>query len=204
MFLKVHPHVSSYIHNLVLTSQPGLIVDSGTHPSQHPNCYQQIIYAKFNLKIHYPPPYTRELWLHKASNDNLIRRAINQFKWDRAFENKNVDEKVLAFNKTILYIISNLIPYELITCDNKDPPWFNIKIKLLIHEKIKTYKAIGKNFENNQQIRLTWMIDGSKHNYYSRLANKFLNVQRNSKPYWSILKTFLNNKKVLIIPFFIP
>ena len=27
-----------------------------------------------------------------------------------------------------------------------------------------------------------------------------LNVQRNSKPYWSILKTFLNNTKVPIIP----
>ena len=26
------------------------------------------------------------------------------------------------------------------------------------------------------------------------------NVQRNSKPYWSILKTVLNNKKVPIIP----
>ena len=62
---------------------------------------------------------------------------------------KNVDEKVLAFNKTILYIISNLIPYELIVCDNKDPPWFNIKIKSLIHEKIKsstkTLRIISKS-----------------------------------------------------------
>ena len=32
-------------------------------------------------------------------------------------------------------------------------------------------------------------------NYYSGLANKLLNVQKSSKPYWSIL----NNKKVLII-----
>ena len=44
------------------------------------------------------------------------------------------------------------------------------------------------------------MIDDSKHNYYSRLANKLLHVERNSKPYSSILKTFLNNKKVPIIP----
>ena len=44
------------------------------------------------------------------------------------------------------------------------------------------------------------MIHDSKHNYYSRLANKLLNVQRNSKLLWSILKIFLNNKKVPIIP----
>ena len=33
-----------------------------------------------------------------------------------------------------------------------------------------------------------------------KLANNLLNVQRNWKPYWSILKTFLNNKKVSITP----
>ena len=44
------------------------------------------------------------------------------------------------------------------------------------------------------------MIDDSKHNDYSRLANKLLKAQRNSKPYWSIFNTFLNNKKVSIIP----
>ena len=80
-------------------------------------------------------------------------------------------------------------------------------IKSLIHEKIKTYKVLPKNIENNQQIeklkslqnRLKWMIDDPKHNY-SRLTNKLFNVQKNSKPYWSILKAFLNNKKVTIIP----
>ena len=92
----------------------------------------------------------------------------------------------------------------------KDPPWFNTNIKSLIREKIKTYKVHRKNIENNQQIeklkslqnRLKWMIDDSKHNYHSKFANKFLNVQRNSKPYWSILKTFSNNKKIPIIPLY--
>ena len=44
------------------------------------------------------------------------------------------------------------------------------------------------------------MIDESKHNYSSRLANNLLNSQRNSEPYCSILKYFLNNKKVPTIP----
>ena len=92
----------------------------------------------------------------------------------------------------------------------KDPPWFNTNIKSLIREKIKTYKVHRKNIENNQQIeklkclqnRLKWMVDDSKHSYHSKFVNKFLNVQRNSKPYWSILKTFSNNKKVPIIPLY--
>ena len=99
---------SSSCIDLLFTSQPNLIVDSGTHPSLYPNCHHQIIYAKLNFKIHYPPPYTRVVWHYKDSNDDLIRRAINQFKWERASENKNVNEKVLTFNKIILNILSKL------------------------------------------------------------------------------------------------
>ena len=65
------------------------------------------------------------VWHYKDSNDDLIRRVINQFNWGRASENKNVDEKVLTFNKTVMNILSNFIPHELIVCDEKDPPWFN-------------------------------------------------------------------------------
>ena len=48
---------SSSCIDLIFTSQPNLVVDSGVHPSLHPNCHHQIVYAKFNLKIHFPPPY---------------------------------------------------------------------------------------------------------------------------------------------------
>ena len=36
-------------------------MESGVHTSLHKNCHHQIIYAKFNLKIYYPPPYEREI-----------------------------------------------------------------------------------------------------------------------------------------------
>ena len=105
-------------------------------------------------------------------------------------------------------ILCNFIPHELIVCDEKDPPSFNTKIKLLIHEKMKSYKVLRESIGNNHQIkklkslqnRLKCAIDDSKHNCYLKLTNKLLNVQRNSKPCWFILKTFLNNKKVPIIP----
>ena len=61
------------------------------------------------------------MWHYKDSNDDLIRGAINQFNWKRAFENKNGDEKVLISDKTALNIVRNFIPHELIVCDDKDP-----------------------------------------------------------------------------------
>ena len=47
---------SSSCIDLIFTSQRNLITESGVHPSLHPNCHHQVIYANFNLKVHYPPP----------------------------------------------------------------------------------------------------------------------------------------------------
>ena len=129
----------------IFTTQPNSVVESGVHPSLHPNCRHQIVFAKFNLQIYYPPPYPREIWHYKQANTELIRRAITDFNWDRAFLNTNVNEKVSIFSNTILNILSNFIPHETIVCDDKDPPWFNRTIKSLIQEKkthsINTAKA---------------------------------------------------------------
>ena len=76
-------------------------MELGAHPSLHLNCLHQITYAKFNLKIHYPPPYEREIWHYQKANTDQIRKAIEQFSWDRSFKNLDVNEMVFLFNRTI-------------------------------------------------------------------------------------------------------
>ena len=49
---------SSYI-DLIFTSQLSLITDSCLQFSLHRNCHHQIVFAKLNLYIVYPPPYLR-------------------------------------------------------------------------------------------------------------------------------------------------
>ena len=49
--------------------------------------------------------------------------------------NTSVNEKVDIVNRTVLNILSNFIPHEIIVCDEKGPPWFNNKIKTLNQEK---------------------------------------------------------------------
>ena len=72
---------SSSCIDLIFTSQPNLVVDSGLHPSLHPNCHHQTVYAKCNLKIHFSPPYEREIWHFRQGNTELIRRAVHEFNW---------------------------------------------------------------------------------------------------------------------------
>ena len=108
--------------DLIFTSQPNLITEPGVHPSLHPNSHHQIIFAKFNLEIHYPTPYFRHVWHYQDAKTDLIRPAIDMFDWDRAFVNTNFNEKVFILNKTILNILSNFIPHETLTVDDKEPP----------------------------------------------------------------------------------
>ena len=42
---------SSPCIDLIFTTQPNLVVESGVHSSLHPNCHHQIAFAKFNIKI---------------------------------------------------------------------------------------------------------------------------------------------------------
>ena len=201
-------HNSSLCIDLIFASQPNLIIESGVHPSLHPNCHHQLIYTKFNLQIYYPPQHYREVWHYNDANTELIRRAVDQFNRQKAFLSKNVNEKVSIFNETILNILRNFIPHETVLCDDRDPPWFNNKIKSLIHQKnikITRLRSDRRNSYLRRQLnclqdRLNGSIEASKQKYYCRMTNKLTNAEKRSKAYWSILKRFLNNKKIPLIP----
>ena len=58
---------SSSCIDLIFSNRPNLITDSGVHPTLHSKCHRQTIYSKLNLKIQYPPPYTRKIWNYSRS-----------------------------------------------------------------------------------------------------------------------------------------
>ena len=68
---------SRFCIDLISTSQPNMVTDSGVHASWHSNCHQQIIYTKFDLKIFHPPPYERKVWHFKHANSNHIKTVID-------------------------------------------------------------------------------------------------------------------------------
>ena len=130
---------SSYI-DLIFTNQPNLVTDSRVHPSLHSNCYHQIVYAKFNFKIVYPPPYERHIWHYNHTKPESIRKALEVFDWQKAFSGKTINEKVSILTNTIINIMSNYVPNEVVTIDDRESPRINDKIKNLIQTKKKLYK----------------------------------------------------------------
>ena len=111
-------------------------------------------------------------------------------------------------NNTINNVLSNFIPHEIITCDDKKPPWFNKDTINLIKNKNIFYKSHIAN-ENSidkkeaikaLQNKLTSTIQNAKSEFYYLLSMKLSNPETSSKAYWSILKSFVNDKKLLSFP----
>ena len=97
----------------------------------------------------------------------------------------------------------NFIPHEIITYDDKDPPWIDSSIRRLIQHTNEAYKRFKRSnkksqcFENFQSLQnlLGVSIEASKERYYSRLSKKLMEPSTSPKTYWSVLKSFHNNKK---------
>ena len=197
----------SCIH-LIFTSQPNMVIDSGVHASLHSNCHHQIIYAKFDLKIFYQPPYERTVWHFKHANSDHIERVIDILDWESALNYVDANDQVTVFNSTILNIVSSFIPNETIRCDDRDPPWMNSFIKNLIHAKDNFYKKFVCKSNNmyhlcafkNLQKHLNQSIQIAKQNYVNKIAQRLGDPNTSSKCYWSLLKTLLNGKKIPCIP----
>ena len=94
-----HSRESPSCIDLIFTSQPNLVMESGLYSLLHEDCHHQIIYAKFNLKTYYPPLYERDIWHYRKANTENVTKAIDQLAM--CFTNIDVNKKVHVFNKTI-------------------------------------------------------------------------------------------------------
>ena len=185
-----------------------MITSSAVHSSLHPICHHQIIYADIDFKVFYPPPYERKIWHYSRANVDAIRTSINNINWDRAFINANVNKQVEIFNTYLNNIFENFIPNEIITINDKDPPWMTSQIKKAIHAKDLLYHKYTQNNQSQTDFAkvqdacklINDLIVENKNAYYGRLSKKLSNPKTSPKAYWSILKSFFSDKKNPVIP----
>ena len=82
----------------------------------------------------------------------------------------------------------------------------NEEVRLLIKQKNLMFQTQRKNSDfdigilNKLSQDLTNAITNSKLAYYSQIASKLNDPNSAPKTYWSILKSFVNGKKISLIP----
>ena len=103
-------------------------------------------------------------------------------------------------------IFLNYILNKLITIDDKDPLWMNIKRKIM-EKKVacKSFITNNKNYDAYLKLQtisteLSEMILKRKNDYHRQLSDKLNDPETSAKAYWSILKTLYNGKKIPLIP----
>ena len=90
-----------------------------------------------------------------------------------------------------------------LTVDGKDPAWMNEPIKLNIKPKNNIYNKYIQNgrFERDFLlletliVELNELINTTKALHYQNVSKMLNNPLLQTKTYWSILKTFYNEKK---------
>ena len=133
----------------------------------------------------------------------MLNRSIETFNWEKLLENKNFNEQLYLFNKTMLNIFHNFIPNKNIICNDKDLSCYNNQIKTLIEKKnhhFKSYIANGRLAMDRFRLQkadaeLINIMKSSRKNFYINLAKKLNDPNTSSKTYWSIMTTFVEGKK---------
>ena len=105
---------SSRCIDLIFTNQANFVMECGVHHHK--------TLAKFILKIHHTHPDERELWYYQKANVNQIRQTIIKFPLNSRSCKYQRNEQGQLLTQTIQNIISNYIPHETITWDDRNPP----------------------------------------------------------------------------------
>ena len=122
------------------------------HASLHA-IFPQIIYAKFNLQVYYPPLYEKVVWHNKHANTDHIKKDTRGFNWERSFANKDVNEMVNIFNETMSNVLNNYILHDIIICDDQDHPWINNKVKNAMQEKNQLFSRVKLDINNGTLLK---------------------------------------------------
>ena len=129
----------------------------------------------------------------------------------KIISNVNVNGMAHLFNTAIKHTLQNFFTHDIITCDDSDPAWIDSSIRHSIQDKNEAYKRIkrsnnnSQHFENFQSLQSLKeaSTEASKQRYYSRLSKKLMDLFTSLKAYWSVVKPFHNNEKILcILPIF--
>ena len=177
--------------DLIITDQPNLILNSGTHPSPDPTCHHQITHCKANFNLPPPPPYERQILHYNRANKELLCRSMASFPWEEQHLNLNNDPnwQTQEFTKIFLNIMSNFIPHEIKKILPRDSPWVTKPLKAMIKRKNRLYKNYKKHgFQDHDKVRLDnfrlecqHAVEDAKSSYLNNLGYRLHNRNTSGK-----------------------
>ena len=76
--------------DLIFTSNPSILVDSGIEKSLSSSCHHDIIYGKINFRVPLPPPHFRTVWNCKNADTISIQPVVENFNGNMHLKEKRL------------------------------------------------------------------------------------------------------------------
>ena len=142
---NILPSSCSYV-DLIFMNQSNSIIGSGVHVSLYPNCHQQMVYAKLNLRIECTPQ-PRNPRPH-CMNSYFGTIKILTLNCSIVRLKPSAGRNCLKISKQLFFKISSQIRAQSVMTRTSLPRWYNDQIKIAIEKN----NHLFKNYMDNGRL----------------------------------------------------
>lgn len=164
------------------------------------------IFGVLNFKKPIYKSYTRQIWSYDKGDYNHLKTLARNTDWNSLY---NVDVNTHAKNITdhIINITKQCVPNKYVRIKPQDLPWISSSIKNMIRKRKRAYKKAKRtNSENHwtkfRKLRnnVIQLLRKGKDDHFLKLADKLKTDNRNTKSWWSTMKSVINTNTKSSIP----
>ena len=158
------PTRGNNILDQILTNMADLYLPAKHLPPLGRSDHQCLLLSPLN--VNKLPPTSKKVRLHKPENKQTLSRTVALQNWDNVLMATDVDDKVEAFNRTILSLLDKAMPEVTIRMHTSDKPWITPKIKAQINARQKAYCRGDKSKYDQLCKKVSKLIRNAKQSFY--------------------------------------
>ena len=153
--------------------------------------------VELNFKLPVEKAYTRLIWLYKSADFDSFRKRLEHVDWTECFETNNINIACDKWSEKFLSIARSCIPNKLVLVRPKDTPWYSNTLRKFKRKVHRLFSIVKKNPSQHNWDRYISTRNDYKlalhdaHEKYENEVAKSLEKSRNSKQWWSTVKSML-------------
>ena len=153
--------------------------------------------VELNFKIPVEKAYTRHIWLYKDADFIGFRRSLELLDWSECFDTDDVNIACDKWSEKFLNVAKSYIPNKDVLIRPKDSPWYTNTLRKFKRKVHRLFNIVKKNpsqhnWDRYINVRNEYRsaLNEAHHKYESDIA-KSLTESRNTKQWWSVVKSML-------------
>lgn len=156
-----------------------------------------VVGVELNFKIPVDKAYYRHIWLYNKADFVGFRKSLSAVDWSYCFETDDVNVACDRWSETFLNTARSHIPNKVVLVRPKDSPWYTNELRRFKRKVNRLFNNTKKNPSQHNWDRYINVRNeyrtalNEAHNKYESDTAKSLTESRNTKQWWSVIKSML-------------